>query len=41
VAHGALVEVTLRLPESAAEGFMASLGESGQGRIGWLKSERD
>lgn len=41
VAHGALVEVTLRLPESAAEGFMASLGESGQGRIGWLSGPED
>ena len=41
VAHGALVEVTLRLPETAAEGFMASLGESGQGRIGWLAGPED
>ena len=36
VAHGALVDVTLCLPESAAEGFIALLNEAGQGRIGWL-----
>jgi len=37
VAHGALVDVTLRLPDSAADAFVATLNESGQGRIGWLK----
>ena len=39
VAHGALVEVTLRLPDAVAAAFVAGLSEAGQGRIGWLKSE--
>jgi putative IMPACT (imprinted ancient) family translation regulator len=39
VAHGALVEVTLRLPDAVAAAFVAGLNEAGQGRIGWLKSE--
>jgi uncharacterized YigZ family protein len=37
VSHGALVEATLRLPDSAADAFVALLNEAGQGRIGWLK----
>ncbi|OWQ83217.1 IMPACT family protein [Roseateles aquatilis] len=37
VTHGALVEATLRLPETAADGFVAGLNEAGQGRIGWLR----
>ncbi len=36
VLHGALVDVTLRLPEAAAADFMHRLNEAGQGRIGWL-----
>lgn len=36
VTHGALVAVTLRLPESAAADFVHRLNEAGQGRIGWL-----
>jgi putative IMPACT (imprinted ancient) family translation regulator len=36
VTHGALVDVTLRLPEAAAADFMHRLNEAGQGRIGWL-----
>lgn len=39
VAHGALVTVTLRLPETAADAFVALLNESGQGRIGWLSPD--
>jgi len=39
VAHGALVEVTLRLPDAVAAAFVAGLNEAGQGRIGWLESE--
>ena len=39
VAHGALVDVTLRVPESAADAFIALLDESGQGRIGWLQPD--
>ena len=39
VAHGALVEVTLRLPDAVAAAFVAGLNEAGQGRIGWLKPE--
>jgi hypothetical protein len=39
VAHGALVDVTLRLPDTAADAFVAGLNESGQGRIGWLKAD--
>lgn len=36
VLHGALVDVTLRLPDAAAADFMHRLNEAGQGRIGWL-----
>jgi len=36
VTHGALVDATLRLPETAAEAFIDRLNEAGQGRIGWL-----
>ncbi|MBB3194946.1 IMPACT family protein [Roseateles terrae] len=36
VLHGALVDVTLRLPEAAAADFIHRLNEAGQGRIGWL-----
>jgi uncharacterized YigZ family protein len=39
VQHGAQVEFQLALPEPAAAGFMARLNESGQGRVGWLRSE--
>ena len=36
VRHGALVEATLRLPETAADALVTRLNEAGQGRIGWL-----
>ena len=36
VQHGAQVELSISLPEPAAAGFVARLGETGQGRIGWL-----
>ncbi len=36
VSHGALVDVTLRLPETAADTLVTRLNEAGQGRIGWL-----
>ncbi|WAC74010.1 IMPACT family protein [Roseateles sp. SL47] len=36
VVHGALVDVTLRLPDVVAADFMHRLNEAGQGRIGWL-----
>ncbi|UXH78532.1 IMPACT family protein [Roseateles amylovorans] len=36
--HGALVDITLQLPASAADDFIARLNESGQGRIGWLST---
>ncbi|NSL53929.1 IMPACT family protein [Uliginosibacterium aquaticum] len=39
VRHGALVEFLIRLPEAQAEGFVAALGESGQGKIGWFKDD--
>jgi len=38
VRHGAQVEASIALPEPAAAGFVARLGESGQGRIGWLSA---
>lgn len=37
VQHGTQVELVIGLPEPAAASFVARLGESGQGRIGWLK----
>ena len=36
VRHSALVEATLRLPETAADALVTRLNEAGQGRIGWL-----
>ncbi|MCH7342724.1 IMPACT family protein [Pelomonas sp. CA6] len=35
VQHGALVQMTLALPEPAAQALVARLNESGQGRVGW------
>ena len=37
--HGAQVELEFRLPENAAAGLLARLGEAGQGKIGWLTSD--
>jgi len=39
VQHGAQVEFHLALAEPAAAGFVARLNESGQGRVGWLRTE--
>ena len=38
VQHGAQVEAAITLPEPVAAGFVARLGEAGQGRIGWLNA---
>jgi uncharacterized YigZ family protein len=37
VQHGALVEMSIGLPEDAASALVARLNEAGQGRIGWLR----
>ncbi|MDR3064911.1 MAG: IMPACT family protein [Comamonas sp.] len=39
VDHGSLVRFTLQLPEADAARFVSALNESGQGRIGWLKTD--
>ncbi len=39
VQHGALVEMSLSLPEQAAGALLARLNEAGQGRIGWLRPD--
>jgi len=39
VQHGALVEMSLTLPEQAAGALLARLNEAGQGRIGWLRPD--
>ena len=36
VAHGAQVQLRLRLPEAGADAFMARLGELCHGRVAWL-----
>ena len=35
VQHQSLVELTLRLPDSAADAFIARVNDTGQGRVGW------
>ena len=37
--HGTLVELQFALAEDAAAALVARLGELGQGRIGWLRSD--
>lgn len=39
VDHGSLVTFKLQMPQSAADEFVHALNESGQGRVGWLKSD--
>ena len=39
VDHGSLVRFTLQSPEADAARFVSALNESGQGRIGWLKTD--
>ncbi|MEB5965293.1 YigZ family protein [Comamonas testosteroni] len=39
VDHGSLVRFMLQLPEADAARFVSALNESGQGRIGWLKTD--
>ncbi|QXZ11018.1 IMPACT family protein [Comamonas sp. Y33R10-2] len=39
VDHGSLVTFKLQMPQSAAQAFVSTLNESGQGRIGWIKPD--